>query len=344
MEKVILDTNILYSLVGISPNIKVKPDLGMNYELWTTSAVLIEGIVKHRTDLEAIKQFLKPIIEEEIKLISIGHAPLTTYNIKELYNASSIETVSRLINKIFDLKIGKEAEFLRLIFVMVVLGIFVALIETEGYGFKDDIKSRMQTQLIRALIEGNEQLSLEYFQDRIKQGYIAENEQLVVLDAFNEMLFTYINIFHFNYYQIDSGVINNGEISVENSSLANLTQKLSGDQFYQKISRHLENPFGLIAKKSLHSHIDSYLQQIKDGFAGEPNLTQHAIEFLKRKLEKGFKEKAKIRKNDIFDFLQVFALELQGYKILTLDKVFIGMLQSVDYASWNLINGLGYDK
>lgn len=343
MEKVILDTNILYSLVGLSPNDKVKPDLASSYELWTTTAVLIEGIAKHRADLEEIKKLITPIIKEEIKLISIGYTPLSNDSINELYNATSIEAATSCIEKILDLKITKEAEFLRWIFVIAILGIFEVLKEAEGYGFEDTNKNYLQSQLTRALIEGNEHLLLDYFEERTREGYVAGDEQRMVLSAFNEMLLSYINIFHFNYYQIDSGVINNGQITEEKSAIASLTQKLSQDKFYQKIRSHLDNPIGVIYRKPLHSKIDSYLQHIKDGLAGEANLTRHAIDFLAKKLEKGFKEKSKIRKNDVFDFLQVFALDLQGYKILTLDKVFIGMLKSVDHGSWSLINSLSYD-
>lgn len=104
------------------------------------------------------------------------------------------------------------------------------------------------------------------------------------------------------------------------------------------------NPLSVISKKRLHSKIDSYLQFISNGLSAEANLTQHAIDFLVAKLDKSFKEKSKIRKNDVFDFLQVFALSLPEYRILTLDKAFIGMLKSVDHNSWNLINHLGYDS
>ena len=344
MEKVILDTNILYSLVGISPNTKVNSDLSTKYELWTTTAVLIEGIVKHRKDLTSIHQLLTPIIKEEIKLISVGFTPLPNDSINQLYRAAAIEDVTKCISDIVDLKIGKEAECLRFIFIIAILGIFEVLKETEGYGFEKLKKDSLQLQLTEALIKGNEQFFLDYLEEKIREGYDAGDEQRMVLLAFNELLLIYLNVFHFNYHQIDCGIFNNSKTSEETAVIANLTKNLSQDELYKKIQKHLDNPILVVSKKRLNDKIDSYLLSISNGLSTEENLTQHAIDFLMRKLEKAFKEKTKIRKNDVFDFLQVFALSLPGYKILTLDKAFISMLESVDHDSWSLINSLGYDS
>jgi hypothetical protein len=343
MNKVILDTNILYSLVGISPSDKVQTNLGSSYELWTTTSALIEGIVKYRNDLSSVQLILKPIINEEIKLISIGYTPLETSTIKAIYNSSTLDQAANHISDVLTLKITKEAEFIRWLFVISVLGIFEVLKKTENYTFSISSKNKALMRLTAALVEGNEQFLLDYFEDKIREGYLSGDEQRVVLTAFNDMLLSYINIFHFNYCQVAVGVVRNNALDESEEAMTNLKQKLTEDQFYKKFKKHLENPIGIVSKKSAHSEIDSYIAHIKSGLSNDNNLTQHALDFLGRRLEKGFKDKSKIRKNDVFDFLQIFSLSLDGYKILTLDKAFIAMLKTVDEDSWNLIHSLGYD-
>jgi|GEM_PF-2375674 len=54
MQKVIIDTNIYYSLVEISENLKVNKDSFLNFDKYITSATLIECIIKYRNDLTTL--------------------------------------------------------------------------------------------------------------------------------------------------------------------------------------------------------------------------------------------------------------------------------------------------
>ena len=60
MQKLIIDTNIYYSLVGISENLKVNKDSFLNFDKYITSATLIECIIKYRNDLSTLKKIIKP--------------------------------------------------------------------------------------------------------------------------------------------------------------------------------------------------------------------------------------------------------------------------------------------
>jgi len=344
MDKVIIDTNILYSVVGLSQNNKVSSDLASKYALWTTTVTLIEAITKYRSDLNSLKQVLTPILSESIKLISIGHAPLSNKVISKIVEANSITSISREINDVVELKINREAEFLRWIFVIVIAGLFDVLKTSDGYSFTDVEKNNIQLYLVKSLLESNEAFVLDYFKDKIQEGYNTGNEQKVVLEAFHEMLLSSLNIFHFNYHQVKTGVIHTTGISKDEKDITKLKESLSNDKFFMKIRKHIDNPLSLLSKKKLHEPIDRYLSTIKNGLKDEKNLTESAIDFLILKIESGFKNQAKIRKNDIFDFLQIFSLGLSGYKIITLDKSFINLLKDVDKNSWDLIHYLGYDK
>ncbi|MCQ8801231.1 hypothetical protein NQU34_24190, partial [Escherichia coli] len=76
MRRVVIDTNILYALTGVSVNEKVVTSSLNDFKLSITTPSIIEMVVKFQYDLDTIKKCLEPIINESIELISIGHAPI----------------------------------------------------------------------------------------------------------------------------------------------------------------------------------------------------------------------------------------------------------------------------
>lgn len=58
MSRMIIDTNILYSLVGLSPNQKVINSPIDQFKLSITTPSLIEVISKYHNDLDSIKNSL----------------------------------------------------------------------------------------------------------------------------------------------------------------------------------------------------------------------------------------------------------------------------------------------
>lgn len=339
MSKIVIDTNILYSYVGFSENTKVKNDELCKFTLATTTATLVEVIVKNRGDLDAIKMCIRPIYESKIELISIGHMPLSNEIIGRIMTANRMEDAMADIDNVLKLKIKREAEFLRWIFIISILGIFEVL-RSNQYGFSDQESSNKQLFMIRSLIVANEGLLLEYFVENITEGYEQENEQVVTFNAFNEMLLMLLNIFNFNYHQIKTGIVIIGDS--DKTDLLNVS--LSGDNFAAKIKKDLPNLMGIASKKSSKNLIERYLSQISSGIVDSVSLTDESIGYLIHRIESCYITGSKIKKNDIFDFFIVFALGIPDSKILTLDKNFAKVLEKISPDSFGLCQQLGYVK
>lgn len=206
MSRIVIDTNILYSIIGISENKKVKNSRIHEHKLSITTASLIEAIVKFRSCLLSIKKCLEPVICKQLELISIGHAPLSNEVIFRLWEADDIKDVASDISLITDLKISREAEFFRFLLIVVASGIF-EILKSDSYGFTDTHKKAQQNLLVHALLESNMDLALDFFKTKIKEGYDSESEQKTALEAFNQMLLMLMNIFRFNYHQIKTEFI-----------------------------------------------------------------------------------------------------------------------------------------
>lgn len=340
MPRVVIDTNILYSLVGISVNSKVSKSNLCDYKLSITTASVIESIVKHRNDLVLIKKCLAPIINSRIELISVGHAPISNETLFKLCSADKLEDVKEDIRTLMELKILREAEFLR-IFLIIVISCIFEVLSSNGYSFKDEKKAIHQLTLVKALVESNLELFLDYFKTEIKNGYDAGNEQQAALNAFQEQISMLLRIFHFNYHLIKTYPLQ-GNLNTSNEAKQALITSLKNDRFDSKFQKYIDNPIAIVSQKKNFSIIDKHIASVRDGIFDLECITDKSLNFMLHKLVKAYKDKTKIRKNDIFDYFIIYSLNFENTKIVTLDVAFVKMLKEVDTDSYNLCQSLGF--
>lgn len=339
MSYVVIDTNILYSLVQISPNAKVDASNIRSYQLATTTATLIEAISKFRGDLQSLQACLHPIVNEEYTLLSVGHAPLSNEIIKAIFNAESLSDVQDVIDQVVSLKISREAEFLRFVLITVIVGI-AEFLRDEGYKFEDQDLSLKQTLLTRAMLEGNLEFFEQYFQQELRKGYSENNEQAAALDAFAVKLSSLIDIFIFNFHMVKIGVLPGESYSEEDAE--RLKNSISSDVVKKKIASIVENPLSYFAKKKYYGVVDNYLGQVRNELTGNENMTSEALEYIISKITTMYKKKAKFQKNDVFDFFMLFSLHLPNARLVTLDRKFLSLLKSTDAKSYALCETLGF--
>lgn len=338
MSRMIIDTNILYSRVGISTNQKVIDSPIDDFKLSITTPSLIEVISKYHDDLDSIKKCITPIINESIELISIGHAPISNEFLYRLHFANKIDEVKEIIDNVRTLKISREAEFYRFILILVVSGLF-EVIREDGYKFDNDVQNQSQLRLVQTLLESNMEYILDYFKVEIREGYINGNEQQAALSAFETILIVLLNSFHVNYHMIKTDTV---DISGSQDSLKNLYDSLENDNFDKKFKRYLDNPISLASKNKHKSVVDNYLKEMEKGIAGVSGLTEDSLSFLMSKVEDAYKNGRKLRKNDIFDFLIVISLNMPDTLILTLDKGFLKDLEDLSPNSYKMCLNFGF--
>ncbi|QHI57273.1 hypothetical protein [Enterobacter hormaechei] len=338
MSRMIIDTNILYSLVGLSPNQKVINSPIDQFKLSITTPSLIEVISKYHNDLDSIKKCISPIINESIELISIGHAPISNGFLYRLHFANKIDEVKDIIDNVRTLKISREAEFYRFILILVVSGLF-EVIREDGYKFDNNVQNQSQLELVQTLLESNMEFILDFFKVELRDGYINGNEQQSALNAFETILIGLLNGFHVNYHMIKTDTV---KISRSQDSIKNLHDSLENDNFDKKFKKYIDNPISLASKKKHKSAVDNYLKEMEKGLSGVFGLTENSLSFLISKVEDAYKNGRKLRKNDIFDFLIVISLNMPDALILTLDKGFLKDLEDLHPNSYKKCQDLGF--
>ena len=338
MRRVVIDTNILYSIVEVSVNEKVVTSHINDFKLSISTPSIIEMVVKFQNDLDTIKKCLKPIIDESIELISIGHAPISNEYLYMLHFAEEIGEVTDLIDEIKTLKISREAEFYRFILILVVSGLF-EVIREDGYKFDDETLNEKQLMMVRSLFESNMELILDYFKDEIRNGYMNGNEQQAALDAFHSKIIMLLNVFHMNYHMIKTDTFPYNDLSV---NIESLSTSLNNDNFHTKLKKYIDNPLSFASKVKYSSIINNYMAEMRNGMLDFSGLTEKSLDFLLNKIDSAYRNGRKLRKNDIFDFLIVISLNMPDTLIVTLDKGFLKDLEHLEYNSYQLCQKLGY--
>tara|TARA_R110000850_G_C9983155_1_gene466206 strand:- start:1095 stop:2030 length:936 start_codon:yes stop_codon:yes gene_type:complete len=305
----------------------------------TTTATLIEVISKFRGNLQSLKACLKPVVNEEYTLLSVGHAPLSNEIIKAIFNAEKISEVQGFIDQVVSLKISREAEFLRFVLITVIVGM-AELLKDEGYRFEDQDLSLKQAVLTRSMLEGNLEFFEQQFQRELRKGYSENNEQRAALDAFSLKLSSFVQCFIFNFHMVKTGVLPGMSHSEEDAQ--RLKDSISLDITREKIASIAENPLSYFSKKKHYKTVDSYLGQVRSELVDHVGMTSEALEYIISKMTTMYKNKAKFQKNDIFDFFILFALHLPNTRLVTLDKKFLSLLKSTDAKSYALCEELGF--
>ena len=202
MQKVIIDTNIYYSLVGISENLKVNKDSFLYYDKYITSATLIECIIKYKNDLTTLKKIIKPLMDNEYQLISIGYVPIDNEQLNQIYLANNIDDIKITISKMLKLKILKESEFARWFLYVIMPMAFDILSEIENYKFDDEIKMKDFQIYIYSLFNGSIEFILDKFINKLQDGYENNDPQQSFSDEFYNTMYMIFFIYLSNYYQI----------------------------------------------------------------------------------------------------------------------------------------------
>ena len=83
-KDIVVDTNLYYSLIGVSLNPKVDNDKFNVYKKYITTASLVEMLIHYRDNKEKLEKILLPILIEKYILIEIGYAPVSNKQIINL--------------------------------------------------------------------------------------------------------------------------------------------------------------------------------------------------------------------------------------------------------------------
>jgi len=331
-EKIVIDTNIWYDFVGSKPNSKIsralKNQIEKDYEIYITTASIIEMLVKYKDDLCTIKKQLKPLIKGDIKIINTGFLPIVSSDIQYLY---AEENPFNKINEIFELKKKTEAEFTRLYLLTSMIFFFHIISERFGYKFEDKLKQQKFVFYTKGLLEGNHDHYFNFFHKLLNDNYDSSVSQ-TIKNSFMEMICNNLEAWIYTYYSIQMS-------KPLKKIYTNKDVLLSSDKILRKIEKYKDNPFKIISdlNGSNKVNFNKCILELKNLSTDIKEISPQVQDYIIYKHKKYFEEKAKFEKNDITDMIILYSLSLDSIKFITLDRNLIDSLKLIDKSSYNLI-------
>lgn len=344
MGNIVIDTNVLYSWVGISVNPKFTPEqiesLSNSNKLYLTTPSLIEVINKYSNDITLIKMCLKPIIEEKLLIVGIGFLPLSNDTIKKIYNSQSLHEVHSDIKSIIEMKIDKEAEMLRFILYCIMAGIFNVIREDKQYKFVNQKDDSLFIYSSNVLLASNSQFVYDSIKDALEKGYLNNTEEKNIKEILSSLISTILNVWIMNYYFVKHSLLLDDFKNPDPKKLADLSADYKNDTIHATIRKHVNNPFSILRKKKYNALIEKFIDELKSHLGNHEHITEEALQFIVFQLNKTFQAGSKVNKNDVIDLLIIYSLTLKDFIVITLDKNMAESLRTISQDSYNKINSL----
>jgi PIN domain nuclease of toxin-antitoxin system len=349
-KKVVIDTNIWYHLSGVSINSNVSQiaenNLLTNYEIYLTSASIMEMISKFRNDKENLKKNLKYLNDRNIKIIQLLHFEID----KKIIDKFACLEISEFDSKtIIGTKIKGESNFLRGYVYMIASACF-HLLEEKLYDTildKKSIKVR-HIQLTIAIFEGNFESIFENFHELLNQAYIDNNTEQIIKKEFNDLIYLILRIWIINFYILTDEHYNQEDMldkiyknkSINETSLDNL----QSNSTWRKIKRNKDHIFTTFKGNTNLNKINVFNSEITKGLGFDNHVCDIVIKYITFKIKKILIDGAKFQKNDLIDMMLLSAICENVDDIFTLDQKFLKALKEIRLSSYNLNNSFGFVK
>lgn len=337
MAKIIIDTNVLYTWARISPNPKLKPEsiesLLESNELLITSISLIELLVKYRGDISKLKQCLSPLIHNQIKVVQVGFMPIPIDIVSKVFLAQDILEVKGILKTILDLKISKEAEFLRWFFTATAVGIIEGLLQDERSILESNTEFEKLSFYSAGLLESNSSLIFTSFENALRTGYENDDPKGEAKLAFADLMRTVIKAWliqkHLGEHGFDLSSLGEQKQSHIDATLVTL----NSDPLWKKLDHSIDNPVELFSRKRYKANLELFIDKLKQHLSGEKAISVTVLDYFVSRLEKMLFAKARMDKNDVSDLLILYSLLLNDALILTLDIDLIKFMESINHQS-----------
>ncbi len=347
MDKIVIDTNILYSWVGINVNPKFPPDkideFARTHELYCTTPSIIEFLVKFKHDTKMIKMCLEPFIEKKLLIVAIGFIPIPSETMIKIYHSDSQQFISSQIDGLLNLKIEKEAEMLRFFLFCILGGMFNIFRDIGSYNFGDKERDSLFIYSSNILLLSNSDDTIQAFVEALRIGYSSNTESQMVRKEFSARILSMLNVWVMNYYFVKHGLLLDSFKNPDPKKLANLHQDLDNDKMVGIFRKYVDNPFAILSKKGFRIPSDKFISTLKGYLENHPHITEEVLSHILSKLQKTFATGAKVNKNDIMDLFILYTLNLKElkFRIITLDGALAESIKAIHPASYALMKSLG---
>ncbi len=347
--KIVIDTQILYHISGISINNKIE-DAALNKviqenEIYLTSTSIMEAVVKFRNDLDMMKKALKPQLDADGILQSkviLRDQIIPVMKLRKIYYAGRLKYVKDDIYDIFVKKIKLEAENARFFLYLLIIS-FMFLLEKDTED-SDDTIARLNIYKDQLLEKA--QPIYDQFYNTLFQGYMNDDVETVIKEEFGKQFQFFSELF----IAMQVCGLNQRELEgFEEKQVHNLIkEKMESNKLYKRIERGIrsqqENPMEVFNYREYQQKLDYLMETYFKLYFSIKVKNKIYRDFISYKIGKFLFDNAKFKKNDILDMIIMGTIDLEAetnnLHIITIDKANVQFLRSINHPSVSLIESI----
>ncbi len=344
MKDVVIDTNVLYSWLGLVANAKFPPakgeSLAKTASLHISTPTVMEVVRRYREDLASLQKCLEPLHDGRLKLVSIGFAPVTAAELTALRTAKNISAVAATADAIIARKIAAEVSLLTFLFSSILGGVLNGLLEQRGAGMSAGQREDLQRHT-QALFASNIPTYQQVIEEALREGYKQDNPKKAIREVFSTLFVLVLRTSLVNLHAVKAGQSIVTLSGAASGVVDAIMLEVKNDPLLAELKANMDNPLTALDDPAYSAAIAAYLAGYRAFFSADPEFTKAVVESLVTRLKKVLTVGAKIDKNDAMDLLLTYALHLPGFLIVTLDGKLQSLLQLVDPLSHAFMVGEG---
>lgn len=342
--KILLDTNMIYNLMEVeNVNISLESinkleELMNENQVFVTSITLFEVVTKFSEDFINIKKIFTKINQEFI-VIQVPYMPFKREWISKILFSKCSSDITNTIKEILNLKIMKEAEFIRLYQNVILSVISWTMIESNYDELKDDTDILEKVMhYLKCSISGNISYNLECNVEYLKHGYNEKTPQKNMKICFDKDIKHYIFIFKAMYYTAINGVdlVNIKDSTEEQRS--KVIEDLNKDKFVCDIKQG--NDIDFFSKKKYRKIIRESIDDVQEAISKLQIFKESntIFKYFMNKILKILFKNAKFKNNDITDMLILYPLDFcEDLVLISNDNNIKNFLCDINHRSYSII-------
>ena len=326
-----LDTNLFYYSSGLEVDRRLRGDwadvLRESYSLSLSSPTLVEVLT--RSDLDEAQRWrcLDHMFSGQFEdFVQIAYIPFDQETVRVVAQERDAEALRSLRESALQLKIDREADFLRFVAFSLIGGLFSAVIDAK-HELLDEKKAEHLNVHLNALLQGNVEMFRESIRSALVEGYAPGGKPAKIVDKCLQCLFlSFTHAAFVNLYLSLHGLDLVGDLQASPVMASRVMTEVDSDELYSQI-RAEQHPMSILRKQPHRGAVKHYLGKMEADFCANSLMPEGVLWFFVDHLLAGVQSGAKYRKNDVIDFVLAFSITASNTLLASNDDRVIDALQ-----------------
>lgn len=338
--RAVLDTNLFYYAVGVSSDPRLRDDWLDVLRTTHTPSLASPTVVELLTHQDFEESRLWACLDEMFSkrfpdFVQIGYLPFDLHPLREVTTNRDGEGLRQLQDAALRLKIRCESDFLRFVFMVLLVGFLHVLFENRRKELTGSNQANLNLHF-KALMESNGEFLAATLTSALMTGYSSGDVEKAVDGAFQGQLWCFAYLSLVSLHTVRLGLCLDTVSGASPELQRQIRDAVLADPVFRQLSKNRANPFELLRQGQYRESVNAYIREIEADFRAHWTMPAAVLRFFIDRLQANLNSGAKFRKNDVIDILLAYTTFADNTVIITNDDGILGGLQRACPMSYSL--------